>query len=130
MLGALIIFFIILPATDLFILLQLGSMIGIYQTLMLIIATGFAGAVLYRSQKWLNLRKIQTTIASGKLPDTELIDQLLIIAGAILLVTPGILTDLLGFLILLPFTRPLVRGLIKRYLRSKIKNGTVTIRHG
>lgn len=130
MLGTLLLLFIVLPALDLFLLLQIGSRIGIYQTLILIVATGFAGAILYRSQKWLNLRKIQTTIAQGQVPDKELVDQLLIIGGALLLVTPGILTDILGFLILLPLTRPFVRSAIKRYLKRKINSGSVTIRTG
>lgn len=130
MLGTLLLLFIVLPALDLFLLLQLGSRIGIYETLILIVATGFAGAILYRSQKWLNLRKIQTTISQGQVPDTELVDQLLIIGGALLLVTPGILTDIIGFLILLPLTRPFVRSAIKRYLKRKINSGSVTIRTG
>lgn len=127
MFGTLILLFIILPATDLFLLLQLGSLIGIYETLILIVATGFAGAILYRSQKWLNIKKIQVSIAEGRIPDTEIIDQLLIIAGAILLVTPGILTDILGFMILLPFTRPIVRNALKRYLKKQISRDNITV---
>lgn len=120
MLGTLFILFIVLPAADLFLLLQLGQWLGIYQTIILIIATGFAGAVLYRTQSWLNVRKIQQAISEGRIPDTELIDSLLIIAGALLLVTPGVITDILGFLVLLPFTRPLVRKTVVYWFKRNV----------
>lgn len=129
MLGTLFVLFILLPAVDLFLLLQLGQWLGIYQTLILIIATGFAGAVLYRTQSWLNLRRIQQAVSEGRMPDTEIIDSLLIIGGALLLVTPGVLTDAIGFLILLPFTRPLVRKAVIWWFKRNIA-GSVSIQMG
>lgn len=129
MLGTLFVLFILLPALDLFLLLQLGQWLGIYQTLILIIATGFAGAVLYRTQSWLNLRRIQQAVSEGRMPDTEIIDSLLIIGGALLLVTPGVLTDFFGFLILLPFTRPLVRKAVIWWFKRNV-TGSVSIQVG
>jgi len=129
MLGTLFVLFILLPAVDLFLLLQLGQWLGIYQTLILIIATGFAGAVLYRTQSWLNLRRIQQAVSEGRMPDTEIIDSLLIIGGALLLVTPGVLTDAIGFLILLPFTRPLVRKGVIYWFKRNV-TGSINIQIG
>ncbi len=120
MLGTLFVLFILVPALDLFVLLQLGQWLGIYQTLIIIIATGFAGAVLYRTQSWLNLRRIQQAVSEGRMPDTEIIDSLLIIGGALLLVTPGVLTDAIGFLVLLPFTRPLVRKAVIWWFKRNV----------
>ncbi len=126
MLGKLLLFFILLPAADVVLLLKIGQVFGFYNTLILIVATGFAGAILYQTQSRLNLRQIKDAIKGGSLPDVEVVDRLLIFIGAILLITPGVITDVLGFLILLPFTRPLVRKLLKKWLKHKIK-GKISI---
>ncbi|MDY6778166.1 MAG: FxsA family protein, partial [Candidatus Nanohaloarchaea archaeon] len=85
MLGALILLFILLPALDLFLLLKIGTTIGLYRTLLLIVGTGFAGAVLYRSQKWVTFQRMRRALQQGQLPDTEVMDTFLIMAGAFLL---------------------------------------------
>ncbi|MDY6770489.1 MAG: FxsA family protein [Candidatus Nanohaloarchaea archaeon] len=130
MLGTLLLLFIVLPATDLFLLMKLAQWLGLYQTLIIIVTTGFAGAILYRTQSWLNMRKMQETMARGQMPDKELIDSILIIAGAILLVTPGVITDGLGFLVLLPITRPLVRKLVVAWFRRKVNSGDIQVQIG
>jgi len=127
MIGTVFILFILLPALDLFLLLKLGQLLGIYETLLLIVVTGFIGAILYRTQTWLNFRKMKRTLQQGTVPDRELIDSILIIVGALLLVTPGVLTDIAGFLFLLPFTRPAIRKSAIYLLKRSIKGGRIQI---
>jgi UPF0716 protein FxsA len=127
MLGTLFGLFILLPAAELFLLLKIGQLLGIYETLLIIVATGFAGAVLYRTQSWMNMRKMQQAVREGYIPDVELFDSVLIIVGALLLVTPGIITDTIGILTLLPFTRPLVRNGIKRWIKGKVQSGQIQV---
>lgn len=128
MLGKLILLFIILPTIELIILLKIGGMVGLANTVFLIVGTGLAGSILYRSQSRVNLLKINENIQRGIIPDKEMVDRLLIMLGAVLLMTPGIITDTAGFLLLLPFTRPAVRKGIKRWLRKKVEDGTVEVR--
>lgn len=126
MLGKLLLFFILLPAADLLILLKIGQLFGLYNTLILIVATGFAGAILYQTQSRLNIQQIKDAVKGGSIPDVEIVDRILIFVGAVLLITPGVITDVVGFLILLPFTRPFVRKMLKAWLKRKVK-GKISI---
>jgi len=128
MLGKLILLFILLPTAEIIILLKIGGMVGIANTVLIIVGTGIAGSVLYRTQSRVNLLKINENLQRGIIPDREMVDRLLIMLGAVLLMTPGVITDTSGFLLLLPFTRPLIRKVIKRWLRKKVGDGTVEVR--
>lgn len=130
MIGTLLLFFIILPLADMYLLLTIGSTIGTANTLALIIATGIIGGILYQRQSRNNMRQLAAAAQQGILPDIELIDRVLITIGAILLVTPGIITDLAGFSTLIPYTRPLVRNVIKHWLKKYTNSGHVHIKVG
>ena len=89
MLGRLILLFTIVPLVELFILIKIGSQIGAVNTLVLVIATAVLGAMLARMEGLRTLQQIQSSLARGHIPAEELIDGVLIFAGAILLITPG-----------------------------------------
>lgn len=127
MIGLLLLLFVLLPAADLALLLYLGTRIGLYSTLLIIVVTGFAGAILYRTQSWYTVRRTQQALQAGRVPDNEIIDGIFILAGAALLVTPGLITDLLGFMALLPITRRFLKGMAKRWLKKQMDNGTITV---
>lgn len=127
MIGLLLLLFVLIPAADLALLLFIGAEIGIYSTLLIIVVTGFAGAVLYRTQSWYTVQRSRQAMQEGRMPDTEIIDGIFIIAGAALLVTPGLITDLLGFMALLPITRRGLKKLLKRWLRKQMESGRVTV---
>ena len=94
--------FILLPALELLLLLQVGAALGVGATFGLIVLTGVVGAALVRRQGLGVLRRIQDETAQGRLPAREMLEGLgLLVAGA-LLVTPGVLTDVVGFLALVP----------------------------
>ncbi|NCP04600.1 MAG: membrane protein FxsA [Deltaproteobacteria bacterium] len=119
--------FIFVPVMEIYVLLSVGSLIGLWPTIGLILATGIAGAQLARVQGISVLFSIQQELAQGRMPTSELIDAAMILAGGLLLLTPGFCTDLLGFLLLAPFSRkPLKQYLAKIFARA-IKNGQIQI---
>ena len=122
----LLILFIVVPVLELFFLFRIGSRFGAINTFLIIIITGIIGAYLAKRQGLKTLHKIRSSLGAGHLPGVEIVDGLIIlIAGAVLL-TPGFLTDIVGFLLLLPAGRNLVRVLlIKRFSRF-LKSGKFT----
>ena len=124
----LLIIFIIVPITELYILIEAGRIIGLGATLGLIFLTGVAGAWLARSQGVESLRRIQAETARGHMPAATLIDGALILVGGLLLLTPGFFTDAIGFSFLVPITRDLWRRGLTAWLEKQVRQGSVTIR--
>ena len=118
MLGYLILLFTIVPIVELALLIKLGQHIGVGYTLGIVILTGIAGAFLAKSQGLVTLRRIEEEVNKGIMPADKIFDGVMILCGGILLLTPGLITDSIGFLTLIPFTR----RLIKLWLKNKIKN--------
>lgn len=114
MLLRLFLLFTLVPLVELLLLLRIGSTIGLAPTLLLVIATGFAGAWLARREGLRSWNAVRDELAAGRLPATELLHSLLILLAGIVLVTPGVLTDLVGLTLLV---RPIRAGLIGRMHR-------------
>jgi UPF0716 protein FxsA len=112
--------FIVVPLVELAILIRIGMYIGFWRTVAIIIITGLVGAYLAREQGFWVIQAIQNDVASGIFPAERLFDGALILAGAVLLITPGILTDIAGILCLIPGTRGLFKKKIKSYIEKKI----------
>lgn len=123
MIGTLLILFIVLPFVELYILIELGSSIGTLPTLGIIVLTGIAGAALARHQGLSVLQRIQTEMSFGQMPGDVIFDGVLVLIGAVLLITPGILTDTTGFLLLIPVTRELFKKYLKVWVNKRIKSG-------
>ena len=123
MFAYLLILFTILPALELVLLIKIGGHIGAWNTVFLIIVTGVLGASLARYQGFVAIQKIQNSVNQGLMPSNELMDGLMILVGGIVLLTPGFITDTLGFLLLIPFTRSLIKKLIQSKFHSMIQNG-------
>ena len=116
----LLLLFTVVPLVELFLLVKLGAVIGIGATVLIVICTGVLGAWLARWQGLGVLRRLTDDMNEGRLPADALIDGLLIlIAGAVLL-TPGLITDALGFLLLVPQSRAVVR----RTIAARLASGT------
>lgn len=121
MFGNLLVLFIFIPMIELFLLIQLGIRIGLMPTIGLIVLTGFLGAFLARQQGLSTLRRIQQEIGNGRQPTLELVEGMMILIGGIVLITPGIMTDLFGFALLLPgFRKALARKLKAKFAKSMI----------
>jgi UPF0716 protein FxsA len=129
--GRLILLFVVLPAIELALLVELGTRIGTGATLLLIMATGVVGAGLARRQGLGVLRELQSETAEGRLPAGSLVDGVIILVAGALLVTPGVLTDLFGFACLVPAFRRLAKRAILRRLERAVAEGRVQLHvHG
>jgi UPF0716 protein FxsA len=117
MLGPLLLLLIVMPLVELWLLLRVGARIGAGNTFLLVIITGIIGASLARQQGLRAWRDAQQQSAQGKIPGAALADGVMILIAGVLLMTPGIITDGFGFLLLLPPFRAVVR----RVLKDRIK---------
>ena len=108
----LLVAFVVVPIVEIYVLIQVGQVIGAWWTVLLLIADSVVGAWLVRhegSRAWSALR---SALESGRMPGTELANGALILVGGTLMLTPGFVTDALGILLILPFTRPVFRRLL------------------
>ena len=112
--------FLLLPIAELYVIIQVGQAIGLVPTLAILILDGFVGAALARSQGRAAWERFNRALAEGRVPARETFDGAMIILGGALLLTPGFLTDIFGFLLLLPPTRALMRAGIARLARRRV----------
>ena len=115
MLLKLFLAFTLIPIIELYLLIEVGTIIGALNTVILVIVTGFAGAWLARLQGMHTMIRVRSSLQQGIMPAEELMDALLIFVAGIVLLTPGFVTDAAGLLLLIPETR----NHFKRFLRYK-----------
>ncbi len=121
----LLMLFIALPLLELWVLLRVASRIGFGSTLLLVLFTGIAGAWLAKAQGYWVLGAIQRDMAAGQMPAPRLMDGVMILLAGALLITPGLLTDVVGFLLLVPAMRQIVRNALRIKLEKKLREGSV-----
>jgi UPF0716 protein FxsA len=118
--------FVGLPLLELWVLLLIGDRIGWPPTILLVFVTGVVGAGLARSQGFQTLAAIQRDMAAGIMPAPRLMDGVMILVAGAMLITPGILTDVCGFLLLVPATRQIIRNYLRIKLEKKMREGSVS----
>ncbi|MBO3749764.1 FxsA family protein [Streptosporangiaceae bacterium NEAU-GS5] len=118
---ALFLAFLVVPVLEIWLLIQVGQVIGGWQTVALLIADSVLGAWLVRREGRKAWRALSAAVSSGRMPDRELADGALVVAGGALLLTPGFLTDVFGFFMILPFTRPLARRLLTWFFGRRVR---------
>lgn len=116
MLLRLFLLFTLIPVIELYLLIQVGTVIGGFNTVLLVILTGFAGAWLARMEGMQTMFKVRANLSQGIMPAEELLDALIILIAGLVLITPGLITDGVGLLLLWPLTR----NRFKRFLRLKL----------
>jgi len=118
---------IIIPAIELYILLLSGKTIGAGYTLLLILASGIIGAYFAKRQGIRAFREVSDNIKNAQAPGEAAINGIFIFIGSILVILPGFISDLLGFMLLFSPTRNLFKPLLYRWIRKKMKNGQVIV---
>ena len=111
---------LIVPVVEIAAIIAVGRVIGGWPTGVLLIIESLLGAWLVRregAKAWSALREALTT---GRMPSRQLADAALVLIGGTLLLTPGFLTDVVGFFFVLPFTRPLARGVLQRAVERRL----------
>ncbi|MCM3763613.1 FxsA family protein [Neobacillus niacini] len=123
----LFILIVVVPAAEIGVLLLSGKTIGFWPTLSLIILTGVLGTYLAKREGLQTIRRVQEQITMGQIPGQALLDGICILVGGTLLLAPGFITDIAGFLILFPPTRKFFKLLIANFIRKRIQKGNIKI---
>lgn len=118
---------IIIPALEIGVLLISGHMIGVGWTILLIVATGVIGAWLAKQQGTEVIRLAQVQIRNGDVPSDAILEGICVLAGGILLLAPGFITDFVGFCLLFPYTRGILKIWLRKWFRRMIHFGGVSI---
>jgi UPF0716 protein FxsA len=119
-LGVLVLVFILVPIAELYVIIQVGHLLGVVSTLALLLLISFAGAWLMKREGLSTWRRAQRQVEAGVLPGRELVDGALILLAGALLLAPGFLTDALGLLLLLPPVRAAGRAFARRRLQRRV----------
>jgi UPF0716 protein FxsA len=126
--AALALAFLLVPIVEIYLIIQVGQAIGAGWTIALLIADSVLGAWLVRREGRRAWAALQQAIGSGRMPSRELADAGLVLVGGTLLLTPGFVTDAVGFFLVLPVTRPVARRLLgwlvgRRLLGTRRRSG-------
>jgi UPF0716 protein FxsA len=119
----LVLAFIVVPLVELFVIIEVGRLIGVIPTLLLLFLDSVLGAVLLRSQGRVVWRRFNEALAAGRVPHREVFDGVMVIFGGALLLTPGFVTDVFGLLLLIPPSRAAIRGFLSRLLTRRVALG-------
>ena len=127
-LGRLALLFVVVPLLELAFLIQMGRIVGFWPTIALVVFTGLTGAWLARTEGLRTMWKLRDDVANGRVPGQAIMDGMAVLAGGTLLLTPGILTDVIGFGLLFPTTRHAMQKRIMARLERSIQEGAVQVR--
>lgn len=111
----LVLLFIVVPILELYVIIQVGQLIGVWPTLALLLADALLGSMLLKHQGRGAWRRFNEALSAGRFPGKEVADGLLIVIGGTLLLAPGFITDIVGIFFLLPPTRAIARSVLKRF---------------
>ena len=120
--------FILVLLIDLFILIKLGEYIGFWYTIAIIIIAGIVGAVMVMREGLSVIQKVKKDLGQGVIPGRQLLSGLLVLIGGMLLIAPGIITDVAGFMLIIPGSRDKFVEMIISYLRSRFLLGRLRLR--
>jgi UPF0716 protein FxsA len=110
----LVVLFIVVPIAEIYVIIQVGELIGVWPTLALLLADAVLGSMLLRHQGRSAWRRFNEAIAAGRFPGREVVDGVLIVIGGTLLLTPGFISDVFGAFLLIPPTRAIARRVLRR----------------
>jgi UPF0716 protein FxsA len=126
----LLLLFTVIPLVELAILIWIGNQTSLMFTIGLVLTTGLIGAALARWQGIYTALKIRLDLAAGKMPTDAVLDGLMIVVAGALLITPGLLTDLSGFALLVPPVRRMLRDRLKRWFAGRVHFQTAQFSDG
>ncbi|CAN5177187.1 hypothetical protein BH09ACT12_BH09ACT12_06150 [soil metagenome] len=116
----LLVAFVVVPIVEIYVLIQVGQVIGAGWTIVLLILDSAIGSWLIKREGGRAFRALRTALESGRMPANELADGALILIGGTLMLSPGFVLDILGVFLILPWTRPLFRGVLARIVTRRL----------
>ena len=126
--GALFVLFVVVPLLEIYVLVQVGQVIGAGWTILLLLADAVLGTWLIKHEGGRAWRALRDALQSGRMPATEIADGALILVGGTLMLAPGFITDAFGILLILPFTRPFFRRVLAATVARRMLLGAVDVR--
>jgi len=120
--------FVVVPIAELFLLIQLGQVVGPWWTILILIADAALGSWLVKREGGRTWQALQDALAAHRMPARELADGALVLVGGTLLITPGFLSDIAGLFCILPFTRPLARRVLARVITRRLSQRLSPVR--
>ncbi|MBL0386262.1 membrane protein FxsA [Tumebacillus sp. ITR2] len=126
MMRLLLVLVVVVPALEIFTMIQVGQVIGGWPTFFLIVACSFLGAYLLKTQGLRVWNQIRREFSKGMIPGEALLDGACVLVGGTLLLTPGFLTDVFGLFLLVPGLRNLFKPLLKVWLLRLLSKGRIT----
>jgi len=121
MFGKFLTLFIIVPLLELALLIEVGKYLGVWNTIALVLITAITGAMMMQLEGIKVWNDLQQDLMNMRMPTDNIINGVLILIGGILLLTPGIITDIIGITLLIPFTRSVYRKLLKKKFEHKVR---------
>ena len=118
--AALFVAFVVVPLIEIYVLIQVGQVIGPWWTILLLVLDSLLGSWLIKREGGRAWQALRTALETGRMPARELADGALILVGGTLMLSPGFVTDALGILLILPFTRPVARRLLTRVVAQRL----------
>ncbi|UVI31895.1 FxsA family protein [Paenibacillus spongiae] len=118
---------IIIPAVEMWGIIQMGHLVGGWMTFFLILATGFAGAQFARLEGRKAFIEVQRQMQTGQPPGHAMLNGLCVLIGGLLLLLPGFFSDIVGITLLFPLTRTFYKGIMLRWIEKKLRSGQFTI---
>ncbi|MEO5853788.1 MAG: FxsA family protein [Nocardioides sp.] len=112
--------FVVVPLVEIYVLIQVGQVIGAWWTIALLVADSILGSWLVRREGRRAWQALTSALQTGRMPAKELADAALILVGGTLMLTPGFVTDALGLLVIVPLTRPVARRLLTRLVAARL----------
>lgn len=123
MLRIVIVLFVLVPILELWGLITVGRWIGAWPTILLVIMTGLFGAWFAKKEGLQTIQLARLKLARGEVPGFAIIDGICIFLGGAMLILPGFFTDALGLILLIPYTRNIIKAWLKKKLESWIRSG-------
>jgi UPF0716 protein FxsA len=125
MLSKLLPLLILVPLVELALLVYVGFVIGAWQTILIVLITALIGVVLFRKQRAAIPRKIQNDLERGVIPAVGIVDGALVLVAGVLLIMPGLMMDVLGFILLIPLVRRFIVGRLRIAVQRRMERGAV-----
>lgn len=119
--------FTVVPFVELYLLLWVSEQIGFGETVLVVVTTGMIGAALAKAEGLRVMRRWQTSLAEGRVPEEGVVHGAIVLVGGVLLVTPGVLTDIVGLLLLIPPTRRWIAYAVKMRLAKRFRESGVHV---
>ena len=129
MMSRFFLLFTLVPLLELYILIKIGSYIGAFQTVALVVFTALFGIVIAHIEGLRKLQQIKQSLSQGIVPAEEMVDGVLIFVAGILLIIPGVLTDLFALVLLIPYTRTLFKRWLRRRFDRMVATGNIRLQH-